>query len=115
MNIIQELGLSSFAADGTSEAFILNGLVVVQVPTSHLGVSQDLGGGSLSVQRSYDGGASWEIYTDADGNPATITALNRALPMTFGMETLCRLSLTDSTSPTITAVIVSTKDRPKRG
>lgn len=115
MNVISELGLS-FVADGSdfvTEPFNLNGLVVMEVPTSHEGVSQDFDGGTLSVQRSYDGGTSWEIYTDSQANPASITAPNRAIAMTFGDFTLCRLFVTGATTPVLTAVMLNTKDRPK--
>lgn len=108
MNILAQTGNSVFTADGsTDQDFYCLGEVTMEVPTSHKGNTEDLGGGTLALQVTTDDGISYRTYTDTLGNAATLDATGEVLAATFPGKTRCRLNLASSTSPDVTAVILS--------
>lgn len=104
MNVLE--WFSVFTANSNKGNFICDGQCSIQVPTTHEGNTESLGGGTLALQVTSDGTA-FETYTDADGTAAELTATGGVLPVYFAGPHTCRLSLSGSTSPDITAVIMS--------
>jgi len=109
MNLLSDTGNADFVPfteDDSTPEFWLDGPCSFEVPTAHAGNTEDLGGGTLSLEISTDNGTSWRIYTDSQGTPASLTSTGVVLPFTLLGPHYCRVTLTDSTSPDITAVIL---------
>ena len=107
MNLLNNSERPTFVtleANGSTPFFWLRGDAGFNVPTVHNGENQSLGGGTLSLKWSSDNGASSQVYTDTNGNAATVSAVNQAMPAKLFGWHLCCLTLADATDPYISCI-----------
>jgi len=79
----------------------------------NIDVAGDLGGGSLSIMRSFDSGLIWAITSrDSAGNPATYTSTFNFAVIEPNNAALYKLRLSGATAPAVTTRIQSSpRDR----
>lgn len=85
----------TFTADATSGSIALHG-------KANISLSGTFGGGTVSVQRSFDSGTSWvTVSRDSAGTAAAYTAAADVILEEPEKGVLYRLSLAGSTGPSL--------------